>query len=377
MGPPRRPGHPRVHRPGHRRAAARPRRPVGPHHRLPGPARHGRAGLAHRHPPPARPHRLGPGPGRRRPGHPRRPAHPCPAPPDPYPRRLPGRSSAPSSATQDDPGCLPHLRGSPRPVPADRRPHMRKPSWRSPSATPTWTCPGCVTSDQAEHWYRHSLGLRAEQRPARPGRVPRATWRRRLSSGSWKPAPPAKPSRCSWDTSTTPCSGYQQALDLIPADDAEHLAAVHNQLGLIYSAGRGHPAGPAPLPAIHRAPGSPGQHLRRRADPLQHRRPPAGAPAGPATRCTTHAPPSTTSSGPAPAPPRSPPRPANSSPSSNRTAGEPRERLRLAAGRVLGQRHTERQPGPPDEQIADNCGHDAPRDLGFPRWLQRSGADSF
>ena len=53
-------------------------------------------------------------------------------------------------------------------------------------------------------------------------------------SGSWRPAPPAQPEPVLLGHLNAALRGYQQALDLIPADDAENLAAIHNQLGIIY-----------------------------------------------------------------------------------------------------------------------------------------------
>ena len=65
MGPARRRHHPRLHRPGHRRPAARPRRPLEPHHRIPGPARPWPRGTGL--PPPASSTPASPGTGTRPP----------------------------------------------------------------------------------------------------------------------------------------------------------------------------------------------------------------------------------------------------------------------------------------------------------------------
>ena len=47
--------------------------------------------------------------------------------------------------------------------------------------------------------------------------------------------PPAQPEPVLLGHLNAALAGYQQALDLLPADDAENLATIHNQLGLIYS----------------------------------------------------------------------------------------------------------------------------------------------
>ena len=145
-----------------------------------------------------------------------------------------------------------------------------RPSPRPASATPTWPCPGCATST------RPSTGTNAAStsHPSTTGSAaPPPTARSPTSptTGSATPAPPAPPTTELLAHLDAARAGYQQALDLLPADHHDYRATAHNQLGNIYAAGRGRAAGPAPLPAGHPAQGGPRRHLRRRAHPLQHR----------------------------------------------------------------------------------------------------------
>ena len=251
MGPPRRAGHPGVHRPGHRRPAARPRRPVEPHHRIPGPAGHGRAGLAGRHPPPAHPHHLGPGPGRCRPGHPRRPAHPQPAQPDPQPRRHPGTPRPHPPASKTIRAACPTTR-KPSACTSGSAPAPRKPTWRSPSATPTWTSLACGT------WARPNAGTSTAS-PTGPTATPSAApkpweaWATSPTSGSVE-------ARAAGEPEPVLLAHLNTALDRLPAGPGplprrrrrrprHHPQPARHHL----RPGGGHPAGPAPLPAIHRA----------------------------------------------------------------------------------------------------------------------------
>ena len=148
-------------------------------------------------------HRLGPGPGRHRPGHPRRPAHPGPAQPAPHPRHLP-RVPRPHPPVAGGPRLPPPLRGGPRPVPADRRPHRGSQRWPASLGNAYVDVPGLRDLGQAERWYRHSLDHRAEPDRARPGQVPWVTRHRRLRAVPGGPRRRASPNRCSWDTSTQP-----------------------------------------------------------------------------------------------------------------------------------------------------------------------------
>ena len=96
--------------------------------------------------------------------------------------------------------------------------------------------PGLRDLDQAERWYQHSLDLRAEAQPGRPGQDPAGHWESSPMSGSWRPAPPSAAEPVLLGHLNAALAGYQQALDLFPADDAENLAGIHNQLGNIYDA---------------------------------------------------------------------------------------------------------------------------------------------
>ena len=252
MGPARRRRHPRLHRPCHRRAAARPRRPVEHHHRATG------CGS-------------------------RRQARDWPAATtlqnaliawnrDQAAAALaaPAASLTPAQRNQirnlavaldelgnilreqDDPGCLPHFQ--------EALALYQRIGDRTAEAALAVSLgnaylmvPGLRDLDQAEHWYQHSLSLRADSDRLGRASEPRLSSARSPWSGSTTPAPRARPSRCCWSTSTPPSRSYQQALDLTPADDHEtpghHREPARHHL----RPGRGHRPGAAPLPAIHPA----------------------------------------------------------------------------------------------------------------------------
>ena len=219
---------------------------------LPGAARAAGAGLARRHHPPNRPDRVGPGPGRRGAGRPRRQPHPGPAQPDPQPRRRPATSSGNILREQDDPGCLPHFqealalaqRIGDRPEEAQLalQPRQRLPDW----------CPGCGT------WTRPSTGTStasacaptatssaAPAASAQLGQVALERFDDARAAGEAEPV--------LLEHLNAALGHYQQALDLIPADDHENRATIENQLGIIY----------------HRA-GDTGQALRHYQQAIQH-----------------------------------------------------------------------------------------------------------
>ena len=118
--------HPGFHRPRHGRAAARPRRRLEPHYRLPGPA-----GEGARDWPAATPCKTpsSPGTGTRPP--PRWPPPPASSPPASATRSATSLCPATSSATsslQVDPGCLPHYEEALR-LCQQIGARMRKPTW--------------------------------------------------------------------------------------------------------------------------------------------------------------------------------------------------------------------------------------------------------
>ena len=87
--------------------------------------------------------------------------------------------------------------------------------------------------DQAQRWYQHGLDLTPE-----PDRVGRAKSLGSLASVAYARFEEARAARhpepVLLSRLNAALDGYQQALRLLPADDAEDLATVHNQLGLIY-----------------------------------------------------------------------------------------------------------------------------------------------
>ena len=253
-------GHPRVHRPGHRRPATRPRRPVEPHHQLPGPAGQGSRGTGL--PPPRLQHTLITWDRDRAAAalaSPRRQDSPPSSAARSAPSASPWKTSATSSASKTiRAACLYY---------EEALTLCQRISARTDEANLANTLgntyknvPGLRDLGQAERWYPaqpHPTGPTvtplAAPKPASLGnsglRAVRRSPRRRVNPG-----------RCSWPTSTPPWDRYQQALALFPADDAEDLAAAHNQLGLIYDEARDTRSGPAPLPATTPLQGGPRRH---------------------------------------------------------------------------------------------------------------------
>ena len=256
---------PRLHRPRHRRPPPRPRRRMGHPHRLPRPTSPGRPGTG---PPPSNSSRPS-SPGSRQqaatvltlpPEHPRRqPAHP-----DPQPRGRPSRTSATSCGS--------------RTTRTASNPTTKPWSCTSGSATDARKAivafnlghaykdiPALRDLDQAEHWYQRDL--RAARRPRHPrprarttGQLGNVAYQRFIDArDAGEPAASSSP-----DTSTTPPSAYQQALELLPPDavsrSRRHPSPARQHLRRCW----GHrPRAPA-LPAVHPATGAPGQPLRRR-----------------------------------------------------------------------------------------------------------------
>ena len=88
--------------------------------------------------------------------------------------------------------------------------------------------------DQAQHWHQHSLDLEPEH--DRVGRARSLGQLARVAYERFEEARAAgQPEPVLLGHLNEALDGYQQALDLFPADDAENLATVHNQLGNIYS----------------------------------------------------------------------------------------------------------------------------------------------
>ena len=262
------------------------------------------AGLARRHHPPERPHRVAPGPGRRGAGRPRRQPHPGPAHPDPQPRWLPSTTSATSSAAKM---ILAACRTIRRPSHWTRRSATarRKPRTLAASATPTCAVPGLRDLDQAEHWFRHSLSLRPDSDRlgrarcldslgcGRPGAVRRRPGRGRGRAGA-AGAPQRRPAQLPAGPGPHPRRR--------PRSPRNHREPARQHL----SAGPGTPARRCATTS------NPSSTRKPAGTSTQPGRPATTSPscspmtAGPATRCTTRAPPCTTSSRPGPAQPPMP-----------------------------------------------------------------------
>jgi tetratricopeptide (TPR) repeat protein len=87
--------------------------------------------------------------------------------------------------------------------------------------------------DQARHWHQHSLDLKPEHN--RVGRAKSLMQLARVALGRFLEARAARqPKTVLLAHLNEALHGYRQTLDLLPADDAEDLAVVHNQIGSIY-----------------------------------------------------------------------------------------------------------------------------------------------
>jgi tetratricopeptide (TPR) repeat protein len=88
--------------------------------------------------------------------------------------------------------------------------------------------------DQAQQWFQHGLDLEPEHnrvgRAKSLGSLARVAWKRFLEASA-----AGQPETVLLDHLNDSLHGYQQALDLLPADDAENLAIAQNQIGNIYS----------------------------------------------------------------------------------------------------------------------------------------------
>jgi tetratricopeptide (TPR) repeat protein len=133
---------------------------------------------------------------------------------------------------QEDPGCLSRYQEA---LPLVQR--IQDTAAESRLATSLGNAylevPGMRDLDQAQHWHQHSLNLR-------PGhdRVGRAKSLGQLASVAYERFLEARaagqPEAVLLGHLNNALDGYQQALDLLPADDAENLATTHNQIGIIY-----------------------------------------------------------------------------------------------------------------------------------------------
>ena len=87
--------------------------------------------------------------------------------------------------------------------------------------------------DQAQRWHQHGLDLTPE--PDRVGRARSLGQLARVALERFREARTARqPEAVLLRHLNAALDGYQQALNLFPADDAEDRAIAHNQLGNIY-----------------------------------------------------------------------------------------------------------------------------------------------
>jgi len=134
---------------------------------------------------------------------------------------------------QDDPGCLPFYE--------EALSLYQRISARTDEAglaltlgNAYLTIPGVRDLDRAEHWYQHSLTHRDDRHTL--GRAKTLWGLGTLAYVRFGEARDAgEPQPVLLAHLNTALDRLQQALALLPADDAEDLAGVHNQLGVIYS----------------------------------------------------------------------------------------------------------------------------------------------
>ncbi len=301
MGPARRRRHPRLHRPRHRRAAARPRRPVEPHHQLPGAARAAGAGLACRHHPANRHDRVGPGPGRRGAGRPPGQPHPRPAQPDPQPRREPATSSATSCASKT---ILAACRTFRRPLAwsSGSATARRKPKLALSLGNAYLGVPGLRDLDQAEHWYQHSLSLRPDS-----DQLGRA---RSLASSARSPWQRFDDARAAGEAEPVLLEHLNAALGSLPASPGPappptttKPAPSSRTSSASSTAGPGTPARRCATTSKPSSTKKPGETSTGPGRPATTSPSSSTMPAGSVTPCCMPAPPWTTTSRPGPAPP--------------------------------------------------------------------------
>ena len=124
-----------------------------------------------------------------------------------------------------------------KPSPSSSASRTQSPKAGSPPAwaTPTRTCPACVT------WTRHSTGSSAPStsnpsttwfgKAENLGSLGNVAWERFLEARATD-----QPEAVLLGHLNAALHGYQQALDLCPADDAEDLSITYHQIGNVYSA---------------------------------------------------------------------------------------------------------------------------------------------
>ena len=144
--------------------------------------------------------------------------------------------------TQEDPGCLPHFEEA---MSLYRRIGARTEEGRLALTLGNAykDVPGLRDLDQAQHWYEYSLEHREEQDHL--GRA-KSLWGLGASptSDSRKPTSPGSPDAVLLEHLNAALHRYQQALPLIPADDAEDLAGAAPHARPHLPLGRGHPPVP-------------------------------------------------------------------------------------------------------------------------------------
>ena len=95
--------------------------------------------------------------------------------------------------------------------------------------------PGLRDLDQAEHWFRHSLSLRPDSDRLGRANCLSSARRGRPGNGSMTPGLRARPSRCSWSTSTPPCAATSKHWTSPPPTTTKTRGNSENQLGIIYA----------------------------------------------------------------------------------------------------------------------------------------------
>ena len=94
--------------------------------------------------------------------------------------------------------------------------------------------PGLRDLGQAQRWYQHGLDLEPEQN--RVGRAKSLIALANVANERFDEARDARqPEAVLLGHLNAALDGYQQALGLFPADDAENLTLAHNQIGIIYT----------------------------------------------------------------------------------------------------------------------------------------------
>jgi tetratricopeptide (TPR) repeat protein len=133
---------------------------------------------------------------------------------------------------QEDPGCLPYFEEA---LDLFRRIDARgeEANVAGSLGNAHSNVPGLLDLDQAEHWFQYSLAHRPEL--DRLGRAKILASLGGIAYDRFREARAARESEAVLvDHLNAALDGYHQALGVLPADDAEDLAAVHNQLGNVY-----------------------------------------------------------------------------------------------------------------------------------------------